>query len=116
MEKLNRWKICICHFVLLSVERSFWFSECGQKCVREQNFQLQNPLKFGSAVFRVSMETENWCQPLSKIGEMAPAPQKHVLEQNSQLQTPLRFGAPVFRVSTETEIGVGHYEQLEKWL
>ena len=34
-----------------------------------------DPLKFGSPVFRVSTETENWCRPLWKMGKMAIAPQ-----------------------------------------
>ena len=59
-----------------------------KKRVLEQNSQLPTPLKFGSPVFRVSTEMENWCQPLWKMGKMAIAPQKCVLEQNSQLLTP----------------------------
>ena len=64
---------------------------------------ITDPLKFGSAVFSVSMETENWHRPLWKIGKMALAPQKHILEQNSELLTPLKYGSMVFRVSTEAE-------------
>ena len=59
-----------------------------QKHVLEQNFQLPTPIKFASPVFHVLTETENWCQPLWKMGKMAVAPQKHILEQNSQLPTP----------------------------
>ena len=59
-----------------------------QKRVLEQNFQLPTPLKFGSPVFWVSTETQNWCRPLQKMGKMAIAPQKRILEQNFQLLTP----------------------------
>ena len=59
-----------------------------QKLVLEQNFQLPTLLKFGSPVFRVLTEMQNWCRPLWKMGKMAVAPQKCVLEQNSQLPTP----------------------------
>ena len=43
---------------------------------------ITDPLKFGSPVFRVSTEMQNWCRPLWKMGKMAIAPQKRVLEQN----------------------------------
>ena len=49
---------------------------------------ITDPLKFGSLVFQVLTEMQNWCQPLWKMGKMAVAPQKHVLEQNFQLLTP----------------------------
>ena len=49
------------------------------------------------------METQNWCQPLQKMGKMAVAPQKRILERNFQLPTPLKFGSPVFRVLTEMQ-------------
>ena len=49
------------------------------------------------------METQNWCQPLQKMGKMAVAPPKHVLEQNFQLPTPLKFGSTVFSVFMETQ-------------
>ena len=65
-----------------------------QKRVLEQNFQLPTLLKFGSPVFRVLMETQNWCWPLQKMGKMAVVPQKCVLEQNLQLPNPLKFGSP----------------------
>ena len=45
-----------------------------EKCILEQNSKLQIPIKFGSLVFRVSTETENWCWPLWKMGKMAVAP------------------------------------------
>ena len=59
-----------------------------QKRILEQNLELPTRLKFGSPVFRVSMETHNWCRPLWKMGKMAVAPQKRILEQNFQLPTP----------------------------
>ena len=65
-----------------------------QKHILEQNFQLLTPLKFGSTVFRVLTETQNWCWPLQKMGKMTVALQKRVLEQNFQLPTPLKFGSP----------------------
>ena len=40
-----------------------------QKCILEQNFQLPTPLKFGSLVFQMSTEMQNWCQPLWKNGK-----------------------------------------------
>ena len=75
----------------------------SQKCVLEENFQLLTPLKFGSMVFRVLTEMENWCRPLQKMEKMAVAPQKCVLEENFQITNPLKFGSLVFRVSTEME-------------
>ena len=74
-----------------------------QKYILEQNFQLPTPLKFGSPVYWVSTEMQNWCRPLQKMGKMAVAPQKYILEQNFQLPTPLKFGSPVFWVSTEMQ-------------
>ena len=38
-----------------------------QKLMLDQNSQLPNYLKFRSLIFQVSMERENWCQPLLKI-------------------------------------------------
>ena len=49
---------------------------------------ITDPLKFGSPVFRVSTEMENWCRPLQKMGKMAIAPQKRILEQNFQFTNP----------------------------
>ena len=74
-----------------------------QKYVLEQNFQLLTPLKFGSPVFWVLTEMQNWCQPLQKMGKMAIEPQKHILQQNFQLPTPLKFGSPVFWVLMKTQ-------------
>ena len=74
-----------------------------QKHVLEQNFQLPTPLKFGSPIFRVLTEMQNWCRQLQKMGKMAIAPQKHILEQNFQLSTPLKFGSPVCWVLTEMQ-------------
>ena len=37
-----------------------------QKCVLEQKPQLLTSLKFGSPVFRVLMEMENWCLAIMK--------------------------------------------------
>ena len=117
-EKLNWRKICISHFVLLSAENSFqvfiettnrsqplWKIVVPQKHVLEQNSQLLTPppLKFGFLVLWVSMEMENWCQPIWKIGKMADIPQKCILEQNSQLLTTLKFGSTVFWVLTGME-------------
>ena len=64
---------------------------------------ITDPLKFGSPVFWVSTEMQNWCRLLQKMGKMAIAPQKCVQERNFQLPTPLKFGSPVFWVSTETQ-------------
>ena len=50
---------------------------------------ITDPPKFVTSGFRVSMEVENWCLPLRKMGKIAIAPQKYVLERNSQL--PLLF-------------------------
>ena len=61
------------------------------------------PLKFGSLVFWVSMEMQNWCQPLQKMGKMALDPQKCILAWNFQLPTPLKFGSQVFWVSMEMQ-------------
>ena len=37
---------------------------------------IDPPLKFGSLVFRVLTETQNWCIPLQKKGKIAVAPPK----------------------------------------
>ena len=74
-----------------------------QKCVLERNFQLPTPLKFGSPVFHVLMEMQNWCLPLQKMGKMAVAPKKRILERNCQLLIPLKFESPVFHVLTEMQ-------------
>ena len=97
-------KIGVCHY-------GKW--ENGHSSPKEQNFHPRDPklpitdppdpLKFGSPVFQVLTEMQNWCRPLQKMGKMAVAPQKHVLEQNFQLPTPLKFGSPVFRVLMETQ-------------
>ena len=47
-----------------------------QKCILEKNSQLPTPLKFGSLIFQVSLEMENWILPLWKIGKIVLAPQK----------------------------------------
>ena len=57
---------------------------------------ITDTLKFGSPVFWVLTETQNWCQPLQKMEKMAVGPKKCILEQNFQLLTPLKFGSPVF--------------------
>ena len=83
------------------------------KHVLEQNFQLPTPLKFGSPVFRVLTEMQNWCRPLEQMGKMAVAPIIRVLEQNFQLPTPLKFGCPGFTsVPGIFKIGVSHYMKL----
>ena len=60
-------------------------AEAPPKHILGQNFQLPTPLMFGSTVFLVLTEMQNWCRPLRKMGKMAIAPQKRVLEQNFQL-------------------------------
>ena len=75
---------------------------------------ITDPLKFGSPVFWVLTEMQNWCQPLQKMGKMAVAPQKHVLEQNFQLQTPLKFGSLVFWVSMEMQNWCRPWQKMRK--
>ena len=99
-----------------------WFSECWRKhkigvghyrkwengrsspkMCPSTKFPITDPLNFRSLVFWVSMEMQNWCRSLQKMGKMAIDPQKCILEQNFQLPTPLKFGSPVFWVLTEMQ-------------
>ena len=59
-----------------------------QKCILEQNFQLLTLLKFGSLVFQVSTEMENWCQPLRKMRKWLLLSKNASQSKNSQLPTP----------------------------
>ena len=53
------------------------------------NWNTITPLKFGSPVFWVSTEMQNWCRLLQNIGRSAP---KNA-SWNFQLLTPLKFGS-----------------------
>ena len=65
---------------------------------------ITNPLKFGSPVFRVLTETQNWWLSLWKMGKMAVAAQKRCPEsKTSNYWPPLKFGSPVFWVLMETQ-------------
>ena len=86
-----------------------------QKRVLEQNSQLQTPLKFGSPVFRVSMEMENWCQPLQKMGKVDIAPQKTCPRAKLPITDPLKFGLQFSECRRKQKIGVCHYRKWGKW-
>ena len=90
-------------------------SVASQKCILEWNFQLLTPLKFGSPVFHVLMETQNWCWPLQKMEKIAVANQKRILEQTSNYRPPYSLGLWFSKCLRKRKIGVGHYGKWEKW-
>ena len=105
----KRRKIIPVFWVLEHWCQLLWKWENGiapQKCILEQNSQLPTPLKFGSLVFWVSTEMENWCWPLWKMGKNDHSSPKR------RNRAKLWFS----KCRWKWTIDVGHYGKWEKWL
>ena len=107
----------------LSTETEYWcwplwkngkMATILQKIILQQKFQITDLPKFGSPLFQVSMETEYWCYPLWKNG-------RHFTENHHTAKSPItdppkNLGLHFSQCRQKWNIGVCHYEKMEKWL